>query len=473
SGPDAPDAPDTSDVPGRSVPPARPLTGPQLSLVDISGTPRLLGRLTVDGGYVDARQVGRTARIVVSSVPHLDFPPPRAGESASDLTARNRRIVQHSTVQDWLPRYRLERDGRSTDGRVPCPAVEHPAEYSATAMLTVLTVDLKRALDDGSPLTVVGDGQSVYATGHSLYVAGVRQPAGPEIRGRYRPATDIRQFDISGTARPRYLAGGTVPGSLLNQYSMSEYQGRLRVAVTDGVGEDMASTVHVLARDGTTLRTRGSVGGLGHGERIMAVRFLGPVGYVVTFRQTDPLYTIDLSDPAHPRTVGELHLTGYSSYLHPVGANRLIGIGQDATKAGQTTGLLVSLFDVDEPAAPRRVASYHLPGGYTAAEFDPHAFLYWPETGLLVVPVQPTGVVADPSGSSPAREQQPGALVLRVRGDSLARLGMVRHPADRLMPWDPIQRSLVVGTTLWTVSSAGLLATDQESLSRQAWLPVA
>src|SRR5690606_29531157 len=134
---------------------------------------------------------------------------------------------------------------------------------------------------------------------------------------------------------PRYVAAGTVPGWLLNQYALSEYDGHLRVATT--VATDPSnptgteSGVYVLRQSGDDLVTVGSVGGLRRTEQIYAVRFLGPTGYVVTFRQTDPLYTIDLRDPTAPQLVGELRITGYSSYLHPVADDRLLGVGQEAT----------------------------------------------------------------------------------------------------------------------------------------------
>jgi hypothetical protein len=175
--------------------------------------------------------------------------------------------------------------------------------------------------------------------------------------------TQIHRYDARGTSATTYRATGDVPGFVLNQYSMSEHQDRLRVATTreplwfpDGSATESESRVTVLAEAAGRLTTVGGVGGLGKGERIYAVRFLGDRGYVVTFRQTDPLYTLDLSDPTAPRVRGELKILGYSAYLHPVGEDRLLGVGQDATERGQTTGAQLSLFDVSDAARPRRIA---------------------------------------------------------------------------------------------------------------------
>jgi uncharacterized secreted protein with C-terminal beta-propeller domain len=158
----------------------------------------------------------------------------------------------------------------------------------------------------------------------------------------------------------------------------------------------------------------GVVGGLGHGERIYAVRFAGPTGYVVTFRRTDPLYTLDLRDPARPRATGELKISGYSAYLHPAGDGRLIGVGQQADAKGRPRGLQVSLFDVSDPAAPRKLSGYTVRSAWSMAEFDPHAFLYWPQSGLTVLPLAGTGT--------------DGALALTTTSAGVHRLGGIGSP---------------------------------------------
>jgi uncharacterized secreted protein with C-terminal beta-propeller domain len=277
-----------------------------------------------------------------------------------------------------------------------------------------------------------------------------------------------------------------VPGRLINQYAMSEWDGRLRVAATtdavwDNAGGQTApsqSGVYVLGTQGGQLAQVGAVEGLGLGEQIYAVRFVGPVGYVVTFRQTDPLYTVDLSDPRAPVVRGELKIPGYSAYLHPAGDSRLIGVGQDATDGGQILGTQVSLFDVSNLSAPTRMAKYTLSGAYSEAEVDPHAFLYWPQTGLLVVPLQSRFVVMDagPMERSMGPTATAGALVLRVMGDHIDEVGFVSHPNS--YGYDTqIRRSLITTsggsqTTLWTVSGSGLLATDGDSLQTLAWIPL-
>jgi hypothetical protein len=429
--------------------------GSRLILVDLSGAPRVLSRYTIDGALLDARQVGSTARVVVHSAPRLPF---RLDYDSPDekKLADNRKVIDSTPLEGWLPRYIVDTGGRQATGQVDCTGVSRPATYSGTSLLTVLTFDLAgRELGSGDPASLVADGDTVYSNGPSLYVATDERWRGrPMPRGGARsvPAderTEVYKFDISGAGRPRYVAGGGVPGWLINQYAMSEWDGELRIATT--LGQAAESSVYVL--DGA-LRQVGHLGGLGKGERIYSVRFLGPTGYVVTFRQTDPLYVVDLRDPASPRVAGELKINGYSAYLHPAGAGRLIGVGQDATASGRRTGMQVSLFDVSDPARPARIAQYAMAGGYTDAEFDPHAFLYWPPTGLLVLPV--TEAASMPSAA---------ALALRVTGTSIGPVGKVRDGHGEL-----IRRSLVIGNVLWTVSESTLTAYDAGTLATLAEL---
>lgn len=465
--------PATGGFAGDTAKPAMPTeaAGPLFLLVDLTdGSPELVGSYTIDGELVDARQVGETARIVVRSGPRLAFPYDPKQTDAQRLAA-NEAVIDTAGPDEWLPRYKVSMGDRTSKGRVSCQAVSRPTTYSGTSMVTVLSFDLTAAtLGNGDPVTVVADGDTIYSNGPSLYVANDQRwqtqgrPAGgfaPEQR------TEFYKFDTSRSGQPRYVAAGSVPGWLINQYAMSERDGHLRVATTvgqaGGRGARSESTVYVLAQQGKRLVETGKVGGLGKGERIYAVRFVGDVGYVVTFRQTDPLYTVDLRNPQAPKVLGELKITGYSAYLHPAGDKRLLGVGQEATAQGRVQGTQVSLFDVADLTAPNRIAQYHVRQSQSEAEFDPHAFLYWPDTGLLVVPIRSYG-----------RGMGSGeALVLRVGDDALTEVGTVTHPAsgsDGRLPGD-IRRSLVIDDVLWTVSAAGLMASDQATLRTLAWIP--
>ena len=226
--------------------------------------------------------------------------------------------------------------------------------------------------------------------------------------------------------------------------------------------------MNVLAENDGELEVVGTVGGLGKGEQIFSVRFMGDVGYVVTFRQTDPLYTIDLSDPANPTVVGELKILGYSAYLHPLGDGLLLGVGQDATEEGRTTGTQVSIFDVSDPANPTRIHQYTMEGGYSDVEFDHRAFLYWAQTNTAVIPVQRYGW-DETNGKD---DYFVGAIGLELdRNRGIQELGTIVHSTSFDNPWaGRISRSLVVGDTVFTMSELGISGSDLATLDESSWV---
>jgi Beta propeller domain len=482
-----------------------PVFTSKLLLVGLAGHLRVMSSYRIEGSLIDARQIGSAVRVVISSQPRLNFRAQPYGTTDAQRIAANRAVIRNAGLDAWLPHYK-ETSGRGTSmGHVPCSAVSRPATYSGANLLTVLTFDLASdALGSGDGVAIVADGSTVYGTGSSLYVAsdGRWQAEGPmgsggtSMPGRSatgQPQTEIYRFDITRPGPPRFAAGGSVPGYLLGQYALSEWRGYLRIATTTGSSwaiadgqppgaQTSSSAVDVLSTRGPVMRLAGHIGGLGLTERIYAVRFMGPVGYVVTFRQTDPLYTLDLSDPARPRVRGAVALTGYSAYLHPASGARLIGIGRQADAMGHVGGTQVSLFDVSDLATPTRLATFALAAAVSEAEFDPHAFLYWPSSHLVVVPVQVAGPVPATSVTPGRAARSPygphsGALVLRIDDSGITETGLVSQPdignANGLAWFPPIERSLIIGQTLWTISNAGAMASDLTTLRQLAWISFA
>jgi uncharacterized secreted protein with C-terminal beta-propeller domain len=388
----------------------------------------------------------------------MDFQYPRDGspEAQKEALEHNRQVVRSSSARNWVPGLRVD-GGSQVAG---CAASYRPPEFSGFGMLSVLTLDADHP-DRSESTSVMADGQIVYASSGRLYVASNQwgrvhdQTVEPSAR------TLIHEFDMTDRTRASYLVSGEVRGTVLNQFSMSEHEGHLRVATTEqdqngrGNGE---SHVFVLRDNGQILEVVGQVGGLGRGERIYAVRFIGSAGYVVTFRQVDPLYTLDLSNPTRPRVVGELKLLGFSAYLHPIGPGLLLGVGQDATPEGRTKGTQVSVFDVSNLASPRLLRQRALGQGQSPTEFDHHAFLYWEPTHLAVVPV------------NQYNPQFNGAIGLRADRNALDEVGRVQHPTSGQTGGPPpIDRSVVVGPRLFTLSQNGVLASDLTSLHDRGW----
>jgi beta propeller domain-containing protein len=435
---------------------------------------RVTRTLRVGGRYVSSRLNGGTARLVIGSHP-------RALDPASGADPLRAQVTRES-AGGWLPSYvfRNRRTGRTAKHRlVRCRSVRHAPEFSGLDLLTVLTIDLDKGLPAVDSDALMTDAETVYASSQSLYVASEKWLP-EDLTGQLPPEsrTAIHKFDISAPDRTFYRASGYVPGFLLNQFALSEHRGFLRAASTNrpswwagGWSRRNESFVTVLDERDGKLAQVGQVGGLGRGEQIYAVRFIGDNGFVVTFRQTDPLYTIDLSSPHRPTVLGELKIRGYSAYLHPVGNDLLIGVGQDATEQGRTLGTQISLFDVSDLSRPARLQQRAIAGGSSSeVEYDHHAFLYWPPTKLAVVPVT---VYGNGPTWGPLFG---GAVGFRVSRESgIAEVGRVTHEkpphANADAVGSDIRRSLVVGRRLYTVSDRGVEVSSLDTLAELAWVP--
>jgi uncharacterized secreted protein with C-terminal beta-propeller domain len=205
--------------------------------------------------------------------------------------------------------------------------------------------------------------------------------------------TGIVRVEVDGS---NLTAGstGTVPGRPLDQFSMDSHDGTLRIATTvPGVGAaDSENDLYVL--DAGTLDRHGSVTGMGTTERIYSVRYVGDTAYVVTFRRIDPFHVVDLSDPADPEEVGQLELPGFSSYLHPVDDDHVLGVGEERGKVKTV------LFDVSDPGEPTIDDSRISDRGWSAVSRSHHAFLMDRKHGVFVLPAGRESLVVDYTGGS-------------------------------------------------------------------------
>ena len=425
---------------------------------------RVLRTLDVEGSYLSARLTGATARVIVRTEPRgLLMPRTDAATAPGELRRDWRRKVRRTRTRAWLPSAVLRDRRRGTARRralVRCRQVRRTQSFSGLGTLTVLTIDMERGLPAVDADSLMTDGDTVYASQDRLYVASQRwlppDASRSEILGR--SATGLHAFSTEQAGETAYVGSGEVPGYLLNQWSLSEHEGTLRAATTsmppwDGGGRSESAVRTLRERDGRLVQV-GAVGGLGRGERIYAVRYIGDTGFVVTFRQVDPLYTLDLSDPARPRVVGELKVPGYSAYLHPVGDGLLLGVGQDATEDGRATGVQLSLFDVSDLAHPVRVDQFGVGrDSYTEVEGDHRAFLWWAPLNLAVIP-------AVRYDSESERAAFAGSIAFRIgRAGGIAEVGRIAHAARGRFDFSSFDRAVVVGPRLVLLSHSGVLST--------------
>ena len=238
--------------------------------------------------------------------------------------------------------------------------------------------------DDGTvtSLSILGSGNEVYCSRDALYIAA--RGYNDDYSENY---TEIYSFNLNGTDIS-YRASGTVKGDYLNQFSFDEYKENLRIATTYySYKHDIdVSSIYVLNKD---LQLIGQLEDIAYDEQVKSVRFMGDTGYIVTFRNTDPLFTLDLSDPTAPKIVGEVKLPGFSSYLHPVAEGLVVGLGYDGDEENADfNSVKVSLFDVSDLKKPVEVDSFVLKNVYSQALNNPKAFITYPEENLIGFPVE-------------------------------------------------------------------------------------
>jgi len=430
------------------------------------GSLELTRRDHLEGTLVSVRAVSGQVHIVLNSsfLNRVAFVSPRDGsqDSLDAAEKKNTEVVNALSIDDFVPRT-FEEGPMGTWGTkssaIDCAKLGHPSQFSGWGVTWVASIDMNSSTEvPVGTIGILAQSTSSYTSTESLYIATTRwDDAVYEefVSSRQEPPyTDIHAFTFSSEASDlSYVASGRVEGTLLNSYSMSEYDGVLRVATTSydydfGGGQD--NGVHILKVKDAELIEIGAVNGMGRGETIQGVRFDGPRGYVVTFRQVDPLYVLDLSDPTAPELVGELKVPGYSTYLKPIDGDRVITVGMAGTENGQITGAQVSVFDVSDPSNPRQVATAEI-AQWSEATSDPHAFLWWAETGQIIVPKE---LVCDEMGGTGCES----AVVLKLDGTTLTEQG-------RLFQWFPIRRAVIAQNQLVTVSAGGTKVSRLSDLS--------
>lgn len=369
-----------------------PTNGPTLEVISIDlDSGQVTDSQALNGSYVSARLVDETIRIVSNHTVggELGFVTPSFGQNGPSDRAlevaeeANRQAILDSVITDWIP--------ENPDGSlvIDCENLFAPSTFSGFGLTAVTTLNLDSDLDITSTTGVMADGSTVYSSQDRLVVsyqdwveAGTLSRTFGFSNSR---RTNIHSFDISNPNETSYAASGSVPGTTLNRFGFSEHEGYLRVATTRD--DSSESLVTILEENDGKLELVGRVDDIGQGERITAVRYFGDIAYVVTFRQTDPFYTVDLSDPQNPEILGELKIPGFSSYLHPLDEDLVLAVGTDGTLE-QANGIPVaSIFDVSDLTNPRLIDKVRLTTGqgHSLVANDARAFTLWEDTAFIPV----------------------------------------------------------------------------------------
>jgi inhibitor of cysteine peptidase len=370
------------------------------------------------------------------------------------------------------------------------------------SQISVYTMVLSMSMSTGSESSVAvltGPSSTIYVSASNIYVVysnfypGYADGIAGDVfgGGAVTSVEGVQQQQNSTVFRVAYLGGnitvaaaGSFPGGVLNQYSMDEYDGYFRVATSrsayvDG-GITQVDDVYVLDQN---LSQVGVIRNIAPGENIYSVRFEGDMGYVVTFEQVDPLFTISFADPAHPVILSALNVTGFSDYLYPFGSDYLIGVGKDTVAApngdfAYYLGLKLSLFNVTTGGNSTEVANYMIGdrGTDSAVLDNPLAFTFDTSTNTMMIPVDlymTSGSQSSPSysGGSPPFGQfvWQGVYVFSVSTAGFKLLGTVSQDQAGQSPGThEIDRTVVIGNILYTISQNEVMASNLSGFSTLA-----
>ncbi len=349
---------------------------------------------------------------------------------------------------------------------------------------------------------LLGASGTIYVSTENLYLT---VPSYRYYSNTENMRTIIHRIHLSGNSI-QYTGTGAVPGYLQSQYSLDEYNGFLRIATTIppqfivstpvptpvatptkaplvaivGPMTNETNNVYILDRN---MQRVSALEGLAPGEKIYATRFLGDRAYLDTFKQIDPLFVLDLSNPYNPHVLGQLEMPGYTNYLYPYDATHLIGIGKDTSDSGWDgfawyQGVKVALFDVSDVSNPKLISNYTIGdrGTDSPALHDPHAFLYDPTRNLLVLPIHLALVNTTQYGGNPppyayGQFVWQGVYILKVTLDQgIAYQGRISHITSTTSTsyWDSpsfINRALYIENVLYTVSDNMIQMHDINTLN--------
>lgn len=347
----------------------------------------------------------------------------------------------------------------------------------------ITSMDLNNAKDSQVVTKgYLGGSQSMYMSKENLYItAPIYLPTSEGGNDTSRSMmwnpqemnTEIFKFRLDDTLVD-FVSSSEVPGMLLNQFSMDEHEGYFRVVTTKGFAwdEETPSENNLFIFD-AGMKQVGSLEGLAKGERIYSARFMGDKAYMVTFKETDPLFVMDVSNPSAPKVLGELKIPGFSNYLHPLDENHLIGFGYDTKSISDgsgkeprivTGGMKISLFDITDFANPKEKDTEILggQGTYSALQYDHKALFQHSERGLYGFPVT---LYEGTNKEGYGEFSGEGAMMYEITSENgiqeVVSLIKKRNPNQPYEEWErSIQRMIYIDETLYTISMQEMKSYD-------------
>jgi len=509
---------------------ANPLTKVTVLSLD-GGTASVSRELYFEGSYLSSRRVASKVRLILEGGAHgpaLNYSPTLPAVYTSDnqyraptqdeqiaaweaLRSKNNALIEATTYTDWVPLGFTKDENGVHAAPSDCAGFYVPSVGSTEfGMTQIQAFDLDLPSEPPQSVAIFGAAETVYGNADSLVLASRAYPD-PWLQQRQSyaalPLTDanapaktipvetlnythLHLFDVAN-AQPAYVASGTVPGDVKDQFSLDKKGGLVRVTTTeqrsgapleDGRQNEL-SHVFVLKNSGQSLSVIGDAGPIAPGEQLYSTRYVGDKAYVVTWHVTDPLFVIDLTEPTQPKVLGELKIPGFSEYMHPLDDTHLLTIGRETdatghqhTDGGYWYGLSIQVFDVTDPLNPALAHKYVYDGGdYATSEATQNhkAFTYFDDRKLLAFPYVRQGYTAT-SGNGPSSTLE----VFHVDvASGIQKIGSVDHSS--LLGTLPngyygycggyfdgsVRRGVFFENVVYSISYGGILANAVENLA--------
>ncbi|MCX8043116.1 MAG: beta-propeller domain-containing protein [Desulfobacterota bacterium] len=490
-----------------------------IDLTDISA-PTVIREVYVEGYYQTSRAIGSVIRMVSYAwmdIAGLRYWPeiPEEYYSSDNQTWRDRvwqeaiqktvdynnALIDSATLYDLVPRmYEMVEDGQVIiydPASTMCAQFTIAQDGMSRGFTSLLSLDLA---DDAAALDsdlIVSTWSTVYASAQSLLIAEPAQDWWWYWNNTtYDEATNIHRFALDPEGTAQYTGSGRVDGTIENQFCLSEHNGVVRVAATTGTWrrwweqnqEPPETHIFVLQHgDNATLNVTGTVSGIAKGEHLWAARFIGEKAYLVTFRNTDPLWTVDLSDPAQPKVIGKLEVPGVATYIHPLDDAHLLTVGYGGDDQGLDGSIHVALFDVHDMSSPQLIDTHALHAvdednqtsswGWTEALYEHKAFQYWPQKKMLAIPLSASKFI-DRGAEGVVYEYVSTLRLISVDAMSgFTTYGTIDHSLffnseglSYCWCYHDIRRAIFMGNFIYALSERGVTAHNLDSMKQTASL---
>ncbi len=448
-----------------------------IRLYDISDRekPKHLRTVDFEGNYLTSRKIGEYVYFVVNSYPKW-YPKPLACEDIIPLFRDSKLHIESNKLENFQP-------------IVSCTDIGYIEPLYATNFFTIASISMADPKKEIKKEVIAGQGENVYASINNMYIVQSSWPIYQQGEpNENEEKTIITKMGLQ-KGNIKFLGKSEVPGHILNQFSMDEFDGYFRIATTRGnVWEKekvSSNNIYILNKD---MKIVGKLEDLAPGEKIYSVRFMGKKGYVVTFKKVDPLFVIDLEDQANPRVLGKLKIPGYSDYLHPIDETHILGIGKETVEANEELkenrgldfawyqGIKMAIFDVSDVENPVEMYKEIIGDRGTESEalHNHKAFLFDKDKELMVIPI----TLAEIKGKKTQDNQYgeftfQGVYVYKVNvEEGFKLLGRISHydndeafkKSGYFFRGDSsVKRSLFIENILYTLSNSRLQLNDLDN----------